>query len=174
MKYQPATTVLIGVILAGACLCAPAHAQAPGAAAPPQRPGDEFKGLNRLSVVVEGLGSQAASCGIKQGALEAAAEKSLADAGLEVLRNSDEDTYLYVNVNATKVGAVCVSRYDVILYTYATARMPYGATPALVQVSLLRDAGMTGGDPAANGEAVLRAVKAAADRFAGRIREANK
>jgi len=143
--------------------------------APPQRPGDEFKGLNSLAVVVEEFGPQAASCGLKQAAFEAAASGALADGGLKVLRHSDEDTYLYVNVNTSKVSTgFCVSRYDVILYTHATARMPYGTTPVLVQVSLLRDGGMAGGDPAANAEAVLRGVKQSIDEFVARIRGANK
>jgi len=140
-----------------------------------QHPGDELKGLSSLGVVVEDLGSQAVSCGLNQAALETAVAKSLSDAGLKVLRNSDEDTYLYVNVNSTKVStAVCVSRYDVILYTHTTARLPYGSTPALVQVSLLREGGMAGGAPAANAEGVLRDVKRAADAFASQIRDANK
>lgn len=141
----------------------------------PQRPGDEFKGLTGLSVVVEDLGSEAATCGLKQATIEAAAAKGLSDAGLKVLRNSDQDTYLYVNINTSKVSTgFCVSRYDVIVYTHATARMPYGSTPVQVQVSLLRDGGMAGGDAAANGQAVLRGVRQAVEQFAARIRDANK
>jgi len=157
----------VTAILAGALVVAmPASAQ---------RPGDELKGLGSLAVVVEDLGSQAVSCGLNQAALETAVVKSLSDAGLKILRDSDEDTYLYVNVNSSKLPTgVCVSRYDVILYTHTTARMPYGSTPALVQVSLLREGGMAGGTPAANAEGVLRDVKRAADAFAAQIRDANK
>jgi hypothetical protein len=171
MKHRLGTA--FGTRIAVAAFASAAFAQGPPSGQAP-RPGDELKGLRKLSVVVEGVGAQATACGVKEDALAAAAGKSLSDAGLEVLRNSDEDTYLYVNVNASKVGAVCVSRYDVILYTYATARMPYGSTPALVQVSLLRESGMAGGAPAANGEAVLRAVTQAADQFGARIKDANK
>ena len=170
MKHRISAAATCVVVLASLAL--------PGLAAAgrgDQRPGDELKGLNTLSVVVEGLGATAATCGIKEGAIEAAATKSLSDAGLKVASsNSDEDTYLYVNVNATKVGAVCVSRYDVILYSNTTARLPYGSATALVQVSLLREAGMAGGDPVANGEAVLKAVRQAADQFAARIKDVNK
>lgn len=167
---KSALTAAVLILVAGATWSRGAATPEP----PGQRPGDELKGLNTLSVVVEDVGSQAAACGVKQAAIEAAAAKSLTDAGLKVLKNSDEDTYLYVNVNATKAGGVCVSRYDVILYSYTTARLPYGSTPALVQVSLLRDSGMAGGNAVANGEAVLRSVKQAADRFASQISEANK
>jgi hypothetical protein len=157
---------------AGAILAAIAAGQLQ---APPQRPGDEFKGLNSLAVVVEEFGPQAVACGLKQAAFESAAAKSLADGGLKVLRQSDEDTYLYVNVNTSRVSTgFCVSRYDVILYTHATARMPYGAAPVLVQVSLLREGGMAGGDAAANADAVLRGVKQSIDDFVTRIRAANK
>ena len=175
-KRSALGAIVIGAVLAG---CTAASAQdLPGVGQglkAPQRPGEELKGLNTLSVVVEGLGSQAASCGLSESTLRAAAAKSLSDVGLKVLRDSDEDTYLYVNVNSSRVpSGICVSRYDVILYSYTTARMTYGSAPVLVQVSLLRDAGMAGGDPASNGEAVVRAVKQAADSFAAQIRDANK
>jgi hypothetical protein len=141
----------------------------------PPKPGDEFKGLARLSVVVEDMGAQAAACGLKSEPIEAAVKKSLTDAGLKVVANSDEDTYLYVNVNTSKVMAgFCVTRYDVALFTHTVAKLPYGSTPALVQVSLLRDGGMVGGDAKANGEAVLKGVRESVDRFAQRIRETNK
>ena len=54
--------------------------------------------MTKLGVVVEGLGSESAACGLKQGAIETAVSKSLSDAGLKVLQNSDEDSYVYVNV----------------------------------------------------------------------------
>ncbi len=162
MTWSSVTTILAGALV----VAMPASAQ---------RPGDELKGLTSLAVVVEDLGLQAVSCGLNQAALETAVVKSLTDAGFKILRNSDEDTYLYVNVNSSKLPAgVCVSRYDVILYTHTTARMPYGSTPVLVQVSLLREGGMAGGAPAANAEGVLRDVKRAADAFATQIRDANK
>jgi hypothetical protein len=141
----------------------------------PPRPGDEFKGLVRLAVVLEDMGAQASACGLKPEPIEAAIKKSLTDAGLKIVANSDEDTYLYVNVNTSKVMAgFCVTRYDVALYTHTMARLPYGAAPALVQISLLRDGGMVGGDAKANAEAVLRGVRESVERFAQRVRDANK
>jgi hypothetical protein len=141
----------------------------------PPRPGDEFKGLVRLAVVLEDMGAQAAACGLKPEPIETAVKKSLTDAGLKIVANSDEDTYLYVNVNTSKVMAgFCVTRYDVALYTHTMARLPYGSAPALVQVSLLRDGGMVGGDAKANAESVLRGVRESVERFAQRVRDANK
>lgn len=140
-----------------------------------QRPDAEFKGLTKLGVVVEGLSSQAATCGLTQDAFETAVSKSLSDAGLTVRRNSDEDTYVYVNViTATLPSGLCVSRYDAFLYTHTTATLTYQTTPVLVQVSLLHQGGIAAGAPAVHAEAVLRAVKQYVDQFATRIRDANK
>jgi hypothetical protein len=92
-----------------------------------------------------------------------------------VIRNSDDDTYLYVNINTASVSAgLCVSRYDAFLYTHTTAKLSYQGTPVLVQVSLLHKGGIAGGAPAAHADGVLRGVQEYVDQFATRIRAANK
>jgi hypothetical protein len=140
-----------------------------------QRPDAELKGLTVLGVVVEDLSPQAAACGLNQGTIETAVSKSLSDAGLKVHRNSDEDTYVYVNVITTSLSTgLCVSRYDTFLYTHTTARLSYQDTPVLVQVSLMHKGGLAGGAPAAHAEGVLRGVMQYVDQVATRIRDANK
>ncbi len=139
-----------------------------------QRPDAALKGLTRLGVVVEGLGSQAAACGLTDSSVEAAVSKRLTEAGLRVVRNSDEDTYLYVNVISGSLPNGCVSRYDVILYTHTTATLSYRDRPVLVQVSLLNKGGITGGAAAGHGAAVLREVEEYVDAFVARIRDANR
>jgi len=140
-----------------------------------QQPGAELKGLTKLGIVVEDLGPQAAACGLNQGALETAVFKRLSDAGFRVVRNSDEDTYVYVDVITTGLSSgLCVSRYDAFLYTHTTAKLTYQETPVLVQVSLLHQGGIAGGAPAAHSEAVLRGVQEYVDQFVTRIRDANK
>ena len=140
-----------------------------------QQPDAELKGLTKLGIVVEGLSPQAAACGLSQGTLETAVSKRLSDAGFRVLRNSDEDTYVYVNVITTSLSTgFCVSRYDVFLYTYTTAKLSYQETPVLVQVSLLHKGGIAGGGSAAHAEGVLRGVQEYVDQFSTRIRDANK
>ena len=161
-----------------------APSAAPPAAPPPdrvpspigaQRPDEEFKGLTKLGVVVEGLSSQAAACGLAQDAIETMVAKSLTDAGLTVRRNSDEDTYVYVNIITASVpSGLCISRYDAFLYTHTTATLSYQSTPVLVQVSLLHQGGITAGAPTVHADGVVRAVKQYVDRFAARIRDANK
>jgi hypothetical protein len=140
-----------------------------------QRPDAELKGLAALGVVVEDLGSEATSCGLRQAAIDASVSKSLSDAGLRVVRNSDEDTYFYVNVITTATSAgYCFSRYDVYVYTNTTATLSYGSRPVLVQVSLLHKGGITGSGASSHGETVVRTIKQYVDQFAARIREANK
>jgi hypothetical protein len=135
----------------------------------------ELKGLTKLGVVVEELSPQAAACGLNQGTIETAVSKRLADAGFRILRNSDEDTYVYVNVITTSLSSgLCISRYDAFLYTHTTARLSYQETPVLVQVSLLHKGGIAGGASAAHAEGVLRGVQEYVDQFATRIRDANK
>jgi hypothetical protein len=125
-------------------------------------------------VVVEGLGSESSACGLKQGAIETAVSKSLSDAGLKVLQNSDEDSYVYVNVNTVHLSTgFCVSRYDAFLYTHTMAKLSYQNAALLVQVSLLHDGGIAGGAPAAHTEGVLRGVKEYVDQMAKRIGSAN-
>ena len=139
------------------------------------KPDAELKGLTKLGLVVEGLSPQAAACGLSQGTLETAVSKRLSDAGFTVLRNSDEDTYVYINVITTSVSTgLCVSRYDAFLYTHTTAKLSYQETPVLVQVSLLHKGGIAGGASAAHAEGVLRGVQEQVDQFSTRIRDANK
>ena len=141
----------------------------------PAAPDAELKGLTKLGVVVEGLGSESSACGLSQDKIEAAVSKSLSDAGLTVLRNSDEDTYVYVNVNTVHLSTgFCVSRYDAFLYTHTMAKLSYQNTAVLVQVSLLHDGGIAGGDPAAHTDGVLQGVKQYVDQMAKRIANANK
>lgn len=134
-----------------------------------------LKGLTRLGVVVEGLSTQAAACGLSQDAIESAVSKRLADAGLKVALNSDEDTYVYVNVQtATIPSGLCVSRYDAFLYTHTTAKLSYQQVPVLVEVSLLHKGGLAGGAPTAHGDAVRKGVLEYVDQFATRIHDANR
>lgn len=164
-----------------AATAAPAAASVPAvppaaqpSAAVDQRPDASLKGLARLGVVVEDLGTEAVGCGLKQDVLETAVSKHLTDAGLRVIRNSDDDTYLYVNINVAKVSAgLCVSRYDVTLYTHAAARLSYTESPVLVQIELLHKGGIAGGAPAANADGVLKSVLEYVDQFSMRIRSAN-
>ena len=121
---------------------------APASSAIDQRPDAQLKGLARLGVVVEGVGTEAAKCGLKQDALEAGVTKRLTDAGLRVVRYSDDETYLYVNINTvTASAALCVSRYDVTLYSHAAAKLEHTASPVLLQVELLHKGGLAGGGP---------------------------
>jgi hypothetical protein len=140
-----------------------------------QQPDAELKGLTKLGIVVEELSPQAAACGLSHGTLETAVSKRLSDAGFKVARNSDEDTYIYVNVITTSLSTgLCVSRYDAFLYTHTTARLSYHDTPVLVQVSLLHKGGITGGVPAAHAEGVLRGLQEYVDQFSTRVHDANK
>lgn len=140
-----------------------------------QGPDAELKGLMTLGVVVEDLSPQAATCGLSPAPIETAVSKSFSDAGFKVIRDADDDTYVYIHINTTSVSpGLCVSRYDVFLYTHTTATLSYQATPVLVQVSLLHKGGLAGGAPSVHGDTVLRNVKQYVDEFAARIRSANR
>jgi hypothetical protein len=140
-----------------------------------QRPDAPLKGLTRLGIVVEGPGAEAAKCGLKQEALETAVTKRMTDAGFGIVRFSDDDTYLYVNINTvTASSALCVSRYDVTVYSHAAAPLEHTASPVLLQVELLHKGGLTGGSPAVHADAVLKSVLEYVDQFSTRIRDANK
>jgi len=69
---------------------------------------------------------------------------------------------------------LCVSRYDVFLYTHTTARLSYQAVPVLVQVSLWHKGGIAGGAPAAHADGVLRGAREYVDQVAMRVRDANR
>jgi hypothetical protein len=148
-----------------------------GAAVPSsaQRPDAELKGISALGLVVEDMGSQTVSCGFSRETLEKEVAAILTAAGLKVMRNSDEDTYLYVNVRSLAVPTnLCVSRYDVTLYTNTTATLSYQPEPVLVQVSLLHSGGLSGGGVNGHAENVLKSVKQSVDQFVARIVAANK
>jgi len=148
---------------------------APAIVAVDQRPDAALKGLTRLGVVLEELSPDAAKCGLKADPLQAAVTKHLTDAGFHVLRNSDDDTYLYVNVNTVSASAnLCVSRYDVTLYSHSEGKLSYTLSPVLLQVELLHKGGIAGGGPAAHADGVTKGVLEYVDQFTARIHTANK
>ncbi len=163
---------------------APSAAPPPGGVAPAagaqqaaldQSPGAELKGLTTLGIVVERLSPQAAACGLDHDTIENALAKRLTDGGFTVRRNSDEDTYVYVNVMTTSLpGGLCVSRYDAFLYSYARATLSYRDRPVLAQVSLIHRGGIGGGLAATHGAAVQRDLESYVDLFVSQIHDANK
>lgn len=140
-----------------------------------RQPDAQFKGLNTLGVVVEGLSTQATTCGLRQEAIESAMVKQLSGAGLKVALNADEDTYLYINVMTATLGnGMCLSRYDATLYTHTTAGLGYHPTPVLVDVSLMHKGSLAAGASAAHAESVMRGLQDYVGQFTTRIRDANK
>jgi hypothetical protein len=140
-----------------------------------RRPGAELVGLKNLGIVVEDLSQQAIRCGLNHDSLESAMTKRLTDAGFSVRRNSDEDTYVYVNVMTNSLGdGTCVSRYDAFLYTQGTATLSYRDRPVLVQVSLMHRGGIGTSAPAAHAAAVAGGLQSYIDLFVKQINDANK
>jgi hypothetical protein len=140
------------------------------------RPGAELRGLTALGVVVEDLGSQAIACGLDHDALENAIAKRLTNGGLTVKKNSDEDTYVYVNVQTGSLpGGTCVSRYDAFLYTLGTARLSYRDQPVLAQISLIHRGGISSSSAlGTHAAAVTQGLESYIDLFLTQIRNANK
>lgn len=163
----------------GSAAAGSAGPAAPAAAGRPaeafdQRPGAELRGLKSLGVVVEALSATARACGLDERAIEAAVSKRLTDGGLTVRRNSDNDTYLYVNIKTERLpDGSCLSRYDSTIYSHTTAKMSYGDTAALVQVELMHRGGLS----ATSGQhapAMIRQLEGDIDFFATEIRTANR
>jgi hypothetical protein len=144
------------------CAAVPALAQSPDAV---------LRGIAELGIEVDTSGAQAATCGVNRDAILAAVTKTLTDAGLKVNSKTDTDVFLYVNVNTVSPTAgLCVSRYDVSLNAYVTAKLPYQPASALLQVLLAREGGLAGSGPATHGESVVKAVRQYVDLFAKRIK----
>jgi len=150
----------------------------PNAAAPENfdaRPGAELKGLKNVGIVVEDLGPEAQACGLKREAIETALASRLTTGGLSVRRNSDEETYVYVNVITTAMSnGSCVSRYDAFLYSNATAKLAYRDRPVAVQVSLMHRGGIGTSAIASHAATVTRGLEGYVDVFLSQIRDANK
>jgi hypothetical protein len=157
----------------------------PGQSAPPgqpasggpafdQRPGAEFRGLKSLGILVEDFGAEATACGLNHDAIQDALAKRLTAGGLAVRRNSDDDTYVYVNVISSRSAEGCVSRYDAFLYTHATAKLTYREQPVLVQVSLMHRGGIGASGVSGHAVAVSRGLEGYVDIFVTQIRDANK
>lgn len=140
-----------------------------------RRPGAQLMGLTALGVVVEGLGSQATKCGLRQEAIQSAMTKELSGAGFKVSLNADEDTYLYVSVmTATLENGWCLSRYDASLRTHTTAGLSHHPKPVLVDVLLMHKGSLAVGAPAAHAELLMRGLQDIVGQFTTRIREANQ
>jgi hypothetical protein len=177
-KAAPATAPASAPAAATAAPAAPAVPAAPAtpaSAAVDQRPDAALQGLTKLGLVLEDLTGDAVACGLKQDALETTVSKHLSDAGFSVVRNSDDDTYMYVNINTAKVSTgLCVSRYDVTIYSHTASRLPHTASPVLLQVELLHKGGIAGGAPAAHADGVTKSLLEYVDQFSTRIRSAGK
>ena len=174
-KAAPAAAPASALAAATAAPAAPAVPAAPASAPIDQRPDAALKGLTKLGLVLEDLSGDAVACGLKQDALETTVSKHLSDAGFKVVRNSDDDTYMYVNINTAKVSTgLCVSRYDVSIYSHAAARLPHTESPVLLQVELLHKGGIAGGAPAAHADGVTKSVLEYVDQFSTRIHNAGK
>ena len=131
--------------------------------------------MKSLGILVEDLSAQAVGCGLNHDVIEAALSKRLTDGGFAVRKNSDEDTYLYVNVMTTTLSTgTCVSRFDVFLYTHATAKLSYHDQPVLVQVSLMHRGGIGSSVPTAHATEVGRGLENYVDLVVQQIRDANK
>jgi hypothetical protein len=140
-----------------------------------QKADAELSGITRIGVVVEELTTQAAACGLDKAAIESAVSKCLTDAGMKVARNSDEDTYLYVDIITASVSnGLCVSRYDASLYTHTTARLSYQSASVLVRVALLHEGGIAGGGPKEHADRVMGNLVQHVGQFGERIRAAGK
>ena len=112
---------------------------------------------------------------MSQDAIEGALSKRLTSGGLAVRRNSDDDTYVYVNIMTTSLpNGLCASRYDAFLYTHATAKLSYREQSVLVQVSLMHRGGLGTSTPTAHSAAVVRGLEDYIDLFVTQIHNANK
>jgi hypothetical protein len=101
--------------------------------------------------------------------------KQLSDAGFTVRKNSDEDTYLYVNIMTASVGsATCLSRYDAFLYTHAITKLSYRDRPVLVQVLLMHRGGMGSSAATAHAATIAQGLENFVGLFINQIRSANK
>jgi len=174
-----ATSSQAGSIPAGGASQPPPQGQAPPTPAPSEalnsRPGAEFKGISTIGLVIEDLSAQSTRCGLVQTAIEGLVYKHLTDGGLQVRRNSDDDTYVYVNIKtATVADGVCVSRYDVFLTTHTAAKLSYQSSPVLVDVTLFHKGSLSGGSPGVQAESVQSGVLTYIDQITARIRDANK
>ena len=179
--YLPAaaTASQAAAIPAGGASQPPSQGQAPPTPAPSEalnsRPGAEFKGISTIGLVIEDLSAQSTRCGLVQTAIEGLVYKHLTDGGLQVRRNSDDDTYVYVNIKtATVADGVCVSRYDVFLTTHTAAKLSYQPSPVLVDVTLFHKGSLSGGSPGVQAESVQSGVLTYIDQITARIRDANK
>jgi hypothetical protein len=173
LVYDPASETTTAAASPGSP--AQGAAKPAGADSFDERPGAELRGLKTLGILVEDLSAQAVGCGLNHDAIEAALSKRLTDGGFTVRRNSDDDTYLYVNLmTSASPGGTCTSRYDAFLYTHATATLSYHDRPVLVQVSLIHRGGMSSGVPPAHATSVTRGLEGYVDTFMTQIRDANR
>ncbi len=79
-----------------------------------------------------------------------------------------------MNVNTVSASsALCVSRYDVTLYSHADGKLSYTVSPVLLQVELLHRGGIAGGGPNAHADGVTKGVLQYVDMFTTRIQGAN-
>ena len=139
------------------------------------RNGSEYKGLARMGLVLEDLGPQAAACGLKRETLLPAITKYFTDAGIRMVRDADDDTYLYVRImTSTMSGGTCVSRFDWTIYSTTGATLSYQKSPLLLQVELARRGGLVGSAPATHGNDVMQQMGSTLGPIAATIRDANK
>lgn len=171
--YEPGVPAETATSAAAAAPLVPASSSAPEKF--DERPGAELRGIKNVGILVEDLSAQAAACGLTRDGLEGALSKRLTDGGFIVRKNSDDDTYVYVNVMTTALAnGTCVSRYDAFLYTHATANLSYHETPVLVQVSLIHRGSIGASAPSTHAAAVTHGLENYIDLFVTQVNLANK
>lgn len=128
-----------------------------------------------MGIVVEEPSTQAANCGVRRDALEAAVAKHFTGIGLKTSTNSDEDTYVHVTVmTSTLPSGMCISRYDWFIYSMADATLSYQRSPLLAQVVLAHRGGLTGSLPATHAADIIRGMDDGLAQIATIIQNANR
>jgi hypothetical protein len=140
-----------------------------------QRPDAELVGISTVGVLVEPLGPAAITCGFNRDQLEQSLARTATAGGLKAVARRDEDTYLDLRVETLNVQpGVCVSRFDTTHYATTAARLSHQAQPVPVRVSLLHEAGLSGGGSSTHAATVMRTIQQQVEKIAARVVAANR
>ena len=133
-----------------------------------------LKGLTAVTVLIEDLDDDSASCGITRTGLTTAASKALLDNGVRI--DDDEWADLYVTVNTIYLEAnnLCVSNILVQLFEHLYATPNHSAQPVFGPFILANVMGMSSSSRAVHGQRIRDTVVEFVESIAVDIRVANQ
>lgn len=88
---------------------------------------DVLRGVKEITILVEGLDSDASTCNISKDMIDASVRLPLSNSRIKIVRNEDyPDSYLYAYVMVIDSGSMCRMYVELAYYKFVNFEKKYG------------------------------------------------